>query len=101
MKKFIAAALAGAIAREAARRAWQEHRSQSRPRRRPGYPPRTWREARERMAQQVGAAAKREGLALLARAGVPVPRQRPRTLFGPQAVALILPRKHDQWDEKG
>ena len=100
MKKIIASALAGAALNEAARRAWQAKRQ---PRPRPPYrqaPPRSWAEARQRVAQHAGNAVKRELTDLAIRAGFPVPQRRPdhRTLFGPVAMAQIRTRRRDPWD---
>jgi hypothetical protein len=76
VKKFIATAVAGALAGQAAGHAWQAHHGQPRPapcraheayrRYRPGqHPPaapRTWAEARNIMLAQAAGAARREVL---------------------------------------
>jgi hypothetical protein len=101
---MIAAALAGAIAAEAIRKARQPR--PPRPRPHPGAPE-TWAEAREVMARQTQATVTRQAVRLLERAGVPVPHPVPERrgphqgMFGPAAVTQILMKRRDQWDEEG
>jgi hypothetical protein len=106
VKTIIAAALAGAAVTEAARRA---ARRRSQPRQHPyqgtwrryGTMPQTWTETRQAMTRHAAATAKARALNAAERAGIPVPRKRARPLYGTQAVALLLRRRHDPYDDTG
>jgi hypothetical protein len=114
MRKIIAAALAGAAATEAARRAtraarakrtpdpaWIKRHNSTRGWNRHGMIPATWPDAIQAMTRDITRAAASQARAIALRAGVPVPCKPRPTMFGPAASAELRRRRYDPYDDNG